>query len=147
MYEALRDISPDLFLPNVNYVDQDSITLLETNQPFIEAYMVGLNHEFARELLWREFPTDQRGSYFRQFWDVSSYIDVAGTDADALREQLKDITPLHEWGLKPDLEDHDNREEPGENEEEVVLVIGRYSKIPGIDLCPSPCGRKVPRML
>ena len=33
--------------------------------------MVGLNHEFARELLWREFPTDQRGSYFRQFWDPS----------------------------------------------------------------------------
>ena len=35
--------------------------------------MVGLNHEFARELLWREYPTDQRGSYFRQFWDVSGY--------------------------------------------------------------------------
>ena len=33
--------------------------------------MVGLNHEFARELLWREYPTDQRGSYFRQFWDVA----------------------------------------------------------------------------
>ena len=32
--------------------------------------MVGLNHEFARKLLWREYPTDQRGSYFRQFWDV-----------------------------------------------------------------------------
>ena len=33
--------------------------------------MVGLNHEFARELLWREYPTDQRPSSFRQFWDVS----------------------------------------------------------------------------
>lgn len=30
-----------------------------------KSYMVGLNHEFARELLWREYPTDQRGSYFR----------------------------------------------------------------------------------
>ena len=26
--------------------------------------MVGLNHEFARELLWREYPTDQRGQLF-----------------------------------------------------------------------------------
>ena len=37
--------------------------------------MVGLNHEFARELLWREYPTDQRGSYFRQFWDVRGFLD------------------------------------------------------------------------
>ena len=27
--------------------------------------MVGLNHEMARELLWREYPTDQRGTPFR----------------------------------------------------------------------------------
>ena len=40
--------------------------------------MVGLNHEFARELLWREYPTDQRGSYFRQFWDVSELPGRAG---------------------------------------------------------------------
>ncbi|MFT3901538.1 MAG: hypothetical protein QM727_00020 [Niabella sp.] len=26
---------------------------METNQKFIESYMVGLNHEFSRELLWR----------------------------------------------------------------------------------------------
>ena len=37
--------------------------------------MVGLNHEFARKLLWREYPTDQRGSYFRQFWDPGTYHD------------------------------------------------------------------------
>ena len=71
MYEPLKAISAELFLPNINLIEQNSITLLETNQKFIEAYMVGLNHEFARELLWREYPTDQRGSYFRQFWDVA----------------------------------------------------------------------------
>ena len=56
--------------PNINLIPPNSITLVETNQRFIESYMVGLNHEFARKLLWREYPTDQRGSYFRQFWDV-----------------------------------------------------------------------------
>ena len=71
MYEPLRDLSDEYLLPNLNLIPHNTITLLETNQPFIEAYMVGLNHEFARELLWREYPTDQRGSYFRQFWDVS----------------------------------------------------------------------------
>ena len=74
MYAPLRDLSDELLIPNVNLIENNSITLLETNQKFIEAYMVGLNHEFARELLWREYPTDQRGSYFRQFWDVSSVL-------------------------------------------------------------------------
>ena len=51
MYEDLKRISDELFLPNVQLIEQNSMTLLETNQPFIESYMVGLNHEFARELL------------------------------------------------------------------------------------------------
>jgi len=134
-------------LSNINYIDMNSISLLETNQRFIEAYMVGLNHEFARELLWREYPTDQRGSYFRQFWDVSDYVfpkekldiiirqvkaelgeNVTEEDLDKriqekIKENLKDIPKLHLWSKASRLGDHDNREEPGENEEEVVLVI------------------------
>ena len=43
---------------------------LQTNRRFVEAYMVGLNHEMGRELLWRGFPTDQRGTCFDQFWDT-----------------------------------------------------------------------------
>jgi hypothetical protein len=70
MYKPLADMSSELFLPNINLIPENSITLLENNQKFIESYMVGINHEMSRELLWREYPTDQRGSYFRQFWDV-----------------------------------------------------------------------------
>jgi len=46
--------------------------------------MVGLNHEFAPEFLWREYPTDQRGSYYRQLWDVSSYLDTTETEPEKL---------------------------------------------------------------
>ncbi|MEM9149299.1 MAG: hypothetical protein AAGB19_02445, partial [Cyanobacteria bacterium P01_F01_bin.3] len=123
MYKPLLEQSDELFLPNMQYIAQNSISLLETNQRFIEAYMVGLNHEFARELLWREYPTDQRGSYFRQFWDVSGFLDREGLDDEALREKLRDIPPLDEWSKFSDLGDHDNREEPGDNENELVLVI------------------------
>ena len=123
MYRPLADLSAELLIPNINLVETNSITLLETNQRFIEAYMVGLNHEFARELLWREYPTDQRGSYFRQFWDVSSYFAGAGADDGALRERLRDIPPLHRWPLGSKLGDHDARERPGDSQEEVVLVI------------------------
>ncbi len=123
MYEPLKKISSELFLPNINFIANNSISLLETNQKFIEAYMVGLNHEFARELLWREYPTDQRGSYFRQFWDVSSYLPEPGLTPEQLKEKLRDIPPLHRWSKTSELGDHDNREINGDKEEEVVLVI------------------------
>ena len=93
---------------------------METNQKFIESYMLGLNHEFSRELLWREYPTDQRGSYFRQFWDVSGYFDDQNLGEEALKEKLKDIPPIHRWRKNSELGDHDNREEGSDNEEEVV---------------------------
>jgi len=129
MYKPLAEISADLFLPNINLIEYNSITLLETNQEFIEAYMVGLNHEFARELLWREYPTDQRGSYFRQFWDVSTLLktnqdDHAGKTEEEIREMYRDIPKLHYWSRYSKLGEHDNRQRPGEPEtEEVVLVI------------------------
>jgi hypothetical protein len=127
MYADLKKRSDELFLPNVNLIEQNSITLLETNQPFIESYMVGLNHEFARELLWREYPTDQRGSYFRQFWDASAMLkdpSLTGKPDGQQREPYYDITKLHEWRRKSKLGDHDNRQKPGEAaKEEVVLVI------------------------
>ncbi len=74
MYEPLRDLSQDYLLPGLEYVQQNTITLLETNQDFVEAYMTGLNVEFTSEMFWREYPTDQRCTCFRQFWDVSEVI-------------------------------------------------------------------------
>ena len=56
--------------------------------------MVGLNHEFGRELLWREYPTDERGSYFRQFWSVQRPGRAAGRPA-VTAEQLKAMLPRH----------------------------------------------------
>lgn len=123
MYKPLADYSSELFLPNINFIAENSISLLETNQKFIESYMMGLNHEFGRELMWREYPTDQRGSYFRQFWEAQGYHDTEDLTPEELKEKLKDIPPIHTWLKRSKLGNHDHREVPGENEEEVVLVI------------------------
>lgn len=130
MYKPLVDISSELFLPNIQLIEHNSITLLETNQKFIEAYMVGVNHEFAREILWREYPSTLRGSYFRQFWDVSSFFSGIAPDdpqreqkLKALHERLYDIPEIHTWPIQSLLGDHDNREVGASKEEELVLVI------------------------
>ena len=69
MYEPLDRYDRDWMVPGLGLIRQgEMVTVLETNNRFIEAYMVGLNHEMARELLWRGYPTDQRGTYFDSFW-------------------------------------------------------------------------------
>jgi hypothetical protein len=79
------------------------------------------------ELLWREFPTDQRGSYFRQFWDVGDTVNrTTGKSQADLEEELLDIKKLHEWESNTDLGTHAKRPLPaGGNEDNsnVVLVV------------------------
>ena len=124
MYQPLEQRSVERLLPNINKIPHNSITLMETNQRFIEAYMVGLNHEFARKLLWREYPTDQRGSYFRQFWSVGDTIDSEGLSEDQLKEKLYDIPEIHRWSLTSALGEHNNRIAPGQPAQpEAVLII------------------------
>jgi hypothetical protein len=124
MYEPLEARSVERLLPNLNKIARNSITLMETNQRFIEAYMVGLNYEFGRKLLWREYPTDQRGSYFRQFWSVGDTIDSEGLSHDALKEKLYDIPEIHRWALTSALGDHNNRAAPGElAKPQAILII------------------------
>jgi hypothetical protein len=110
MYVPLRDLNQDYLLPGVELIPPDSLGAVVANHRFVEAYMVGRNHEMARQLLWHGYPTDQRGSYFRQFWDVAGYVPRAGdpTDPAVLAEQLRDIPPIHTWPRSTPLGDNDN---------------------------------------
>ncbi len=128
MYEPLRDLSSEFLIPNLNLIPQNTISLLETNQPFIEAYMTGLNHEFARELLWNEYPTDQRGTYFRQFWDVSRTVNTEGISEEELAEKLKDITPIDTWTKSSELGDHNNRDTSVDSAQLVLVIRGDVLK-------------------
>lgn len=88
MYEGLRDLSQDYLFPGLEHVPPSTIQLLETNAKFIESFMIGLNAEMGRELLWRNYPTDQRGTYFRRFWGT------VGADGQT---KVDDIIPIHQW--------------------------------------------------
>lgn len=80
MYEALQDYDPEWLIPNLGLIDKpDFVTLLFDNPRFIEAFLIGLSDEMGRELLWRDYPTDQRGTYFHRFWrdDVDEIGEIA----------------------------------------------------------------------
>ncbi len=85
MYQALDEYSREWLLPGLATFSQpDLVTVLESNGPFIEGFLAGLSHEMGRELLWRGYPTDQRGTYFRRFWDATK---------DDLAQDLHRFTP------------------------------------------------------
>jgi hypothetical protein len=125
----LRDLSQTNLLPGVDQIPPDTLGLLQSNHAFIEAYMVGLNSEMGRELLWFGYPTDQRGSCFRQFWDVSAYVAQPSDPADPakLTELLKDIPPINTWPLTGPLGQHPNRTDIVQNNL-VLLVRGELFK-------------------
>ncbi len=134
MYEALRDISQDFLFPGLDQVPPNTVTLLETNAKFVESYLVGLNAEMSRELLWRNYPTDQRGTCFRQFW---------GSDQP-------EIDMIKNWG------DHKLGDNARAGEKLVLLVRGellrRYpnsviyavAALPNGDLSPDPKNERHP---
>ena len=117
MFLELQKVSQDFIIPNISEIPENTITLLSNNQKFIEAFMAGLNNEMSRELLWREYPTDQRGSYFRNFWDDKDSMST-GNDHD--------IMEMHRWN--DELGEHnqrflDEQGHPVQKKDFVVLVI------------------------
>ena len=74
MYEALRDLSQDYLFAGLEQVPPNTVAVLEPNPEFVEAFLIGLNSEMSSELLWRNYPTDQRGTFFQQFWDTDSSV-------------------------------------------------------------------------
>jgi hypothetical protein len=113
LYNELKKLSLNYIIPNIEKIGENTISILKPNKKFIESFMVGANHEMSRELLWREYPTDQRGSYFSQFWDKNDAINTP--DADKI-----DITPIHTWMTKNLGENHHI---PNGAEVGMVLVI------------------------
>jgi hypothetical protein len=75
MYVPLRNQFQNMLIADVDRIPNNSLALLQPNAAFIESYMVGLNHELTRGLLWREYPTLLGTTYFHQFWDVRGSVD------------------------------------------------------------------------
>jgi hypothetical protein len=90
-YYYLKDIADEFILPGIEDLPDDSISMFKGNAAFIEAYLSGMNTEMGRELLWREYPTDQRGSYFKKFWDSSTTVE------DIKKDSFFDVKSLHRW--------------------------------------------------
>jgi hypothetical protein len=86
MYKPLAAQSTAWLIPGLDQLPDNTVATLRTNWQFVESYLVGLNHELARKLLWNGYPTDQRGTYFRRFWDNRASDGSTAPDIGAITQ-------------------------------------------------------------
>lgn len=102
-YKDLAALGQDWMLPGLEDLPADTISLAETNPAFIEAFLVSLNHEMARELMWNGYPSDPAATCLHHFWDVSGQAVTGADGSPKLPETpaewaaLRDIPDVHTW--------------------------------------------------
>ena len=87
MITPLAQLSQEAILPGAAAIPANTALTLQPNPLPIAAYMVGLNTEISRLLLWRGVPADPRGTPFTFFWDQRG--QAAGGQPD--------IQPIASW--------------------------------------------------
>ena len=97
-YTALAAASHDAFVPGLDTTPADSVTLMQTNPTFVAAYLAGLNSALGLELMWRGYPTDERGTYWHSFWgageDIGPLHQFSGGLADNVAPAAKTLLVL-----------------------------------------------------
>jgi hypothetical protein len=92
-WDLLRKYDKEWLLPGVGKLSKDSITALQTNPAFIDAFMVGINSQFISEMRWRDLAVDRTCTPLRMFWGQINY---------ATQKRQADIQPLIEWAKAPE---------------------------------------------
>ncbi len=81
--DHLVGLGVDYLCPGLDDVGDNAVSLLETNQAAVESFLIGLNDELARELLWREYPAVLTDTWITRFWNPP---DLGGDDIDPIAD-------------------------------------------------------------
>jgi hypothetical protein len=68
LWSFLSEKAPDWMLPGAGDLIDGDVVAVSTNPTFVEALLVGANHQAVGELRWRNFPLVTRWSPLRKFW-------------------------------------------------------------------------------
>ncbi len=76
--------SPELASPGLDDLTNNRVVMLEVNEAWVAAFLVAANHEWSREAVFHEFPTDPRSTAFTTLFPgmaVPEIRDWAAADA------------------------------------------------------------------
>ncbi|MBC7925168.1 MAG: hypothetical protein H7039_05880 [Bryobacteraceae bacterium] len=86
-------LDPAYLLSGID-IPHDAAGLLESNSSFIEALIVGANHELARELLWRGVALDRTSTLLTRFFETR------------MSSASHDVAPIRGWKPEDRLGSH-----------------------------------------
>ncbi len=93
-WSLLRQHEPEWLLPGAESLAKDSVTALQTNPSFIDAYLVGINTQLVAEARWRGMAIDRWGTPLKMFFGP------VGEDG---ARRGDDITPIATWPVDSPL--------------------------------------------
>lgn len=88
-WTLLNKHAPEWILPGVDKVEKNTVVALQSNPPFTEAFLVGINTQFQHELHWRGLPVDRTSTPLLMFWYPIQYALAS--------RRAPDIRPIGEW--------------------------------------------------
>jgi hypothetical protein len=91
-WSLLRQYDREWLLPGADTLAKNSITALQTNPTFIDAFMMGINTQFLAETRWRGLPIDRLCTPLRMFWGQVDY---------TAHRRSADVEPFLEWAKVP----------------------------------------------
>jgi hypothetical protein len=92
-WSVLNQYDREWLLPGVGSLPKDSITALQTNPTFVDAFMLGINTQFMSEMRWRDLAVARTCTPLRMFWGQVDY---------TTHRREPDITPIAEWAATLD---------------------------------------------
>jgi hypothetical protein len=94
LFPKLLALGAEVVLPGVGAIADDRVRLVEMNEGWVAAFLVGANYEWEREALWNEYPADLGATAFSTFWPR---VPEGATDLDL---------DIHEWTNRSTLPSH-----------------------------------------
>ena len=91
--DDLALLGAEYLLPGAGALGHNRVRLVESDPEFAATFLIGANHGLALELLWRGYPVDLTGTFFKRFW---RYAD----------EGKLDIEPLAGWTRTASIADN-----------------------------------------
>jgi hypothetical protein len=93
VWTFLRDRAPNWLLPGVNTLADNTVVALQSNQTFVDAFLVGLSGQTVNEMRFRNLPIATGCTPMRMFWgQVNTNVEPAIRRPDIRGMELWNLT-------------------------------------------------------
>jgi hypothetical protein len=125
LWKFLEEHARDWLLPGVGDLPLHSVVALQSNAVFVDAFLIGANHQTLGELRWRNISITTGWTPLRRFWQrilVANTDPITGLPLPKGGKPDTDIVPIAKWLAGSALGAASHQTDPA-NAEQLVIVF------------------------